>query len=482
MGAAESRDNNLRSVPAPEFDPSKEKFYLGVTLEKEKYYAGEVVQGYVQFMGFAGVPLYMESLLLTFVGSAQSEVRWSTSSSRTGPGGRGGGRSVSRHSAKQSVNIVNLQKCLANYKKTNNMAKPFRGVHKYPFRFQIPEQVPSSFLVGPGEEERNPCTAAVVYTVGARIRSCTGGFFTNDYVCGTNIEVVGRSAPLPANWDAVVEDIQPVNTCYLWGRGNLELAARLDKGAVVLGRDEDLSLTYEVKNPSEQDVTSVEATIRRSVWFRAAENGDDKAHVDIAEETMVLAGPGPDPHRRGAVIPAVPAGTNTQKITVPIDLKKLTKLMEIPTFSSGTLNVSYKVILVAKTDSFSSWPEVAVNFTVGHPDPSPDQVGEAAVDPTFMEKHACEVGSMLTFSPPVTPEELSQMFGDEEPQIALYDSSGDNRPNCCACDTNRDEKYNLIGYDTTGDGVPDVFYSIPDEEAPDQGHTYKEFEVVKPEY
>ena len=313
----------------------KQSIQLGVALDKSIYEAGGTVAGFVQVDVHAD-DVNLPELGVSLVGSAFTQVEYEVTV------GSGDNQRTEKRTASQTVQLLQLDSKVGDI----DSSRLVKGARlQCPFSFELPSTLVSSMPVILAGSDR----AHISYCV--KIMTTTPGMLygkTTKCVCSVELDVVAAPPALIA--PPRVEDDVKVTRCCCIPAGTMRVAAESSLSAYKSG--DHPTVSYEVDNQSSQDVSYVEISLERHVWWEAG------GHSSRSIKTIV--GTRQDGVERGAKFGFDADGSfsKAQIVRAPDQAQSSARNMtlEVPNLAhfsteTPTIIVTYKLAIKVKTES-----------------------------------------------------------------------------------------------------------------------------------
>ena len=206
--------------------------HLSITLEHDideqyQYQPGEIVRGHVHLT--TGRPAFVKSIYITIIG--EGSVGWEDE--------------TTNQAFTAEETYVNVSKVIVDTKDKKPLSLN-KGKHEFPFEYQLPENLPSSYIGKFG---------SITYLM----KATTHGSRTSDQAITSEPFLVLRRSILPSYVDNPLTMENEKRLLSLCSFGKISVKVTVNKQGGVPG--EDLFLQAEIKNKTQRTITAIQGAI-----------------------------------------------------------------------------------------------------------------------------------------------------------------------------------------------------------------------------
>jgi len=243
-----------------------------VALQKGQYTAGNTITGYVQVS--VNSQMACGELYAILFGETRTKVHYTTT--RTIREGDTTRTVTEHHTAHDRRRLVEDRRTIAIF--PGGFVNP--GLYQFPFQFALHPSLPSSVDVWKGSDH-----AKNFY--GVEVLLNRPGIFHRDLVHATYFDLIANVPhPIVPQWTS---DVQRVNCCCCFPRGEIELGAALEKNA--FRACEAVNVRCQIYNNASVEVQRIVVCLRERTQFRA-HGHHTTAYLCLAQQSLPGVPPG----------------------------------------------------------------------------------------------------------------------------------------------------------------------------------------------
>ncbi|XP_041370744.1 arrestin domain-containing protein 4-like [Gigantopelta aegis] len=215
--------------------------HLSITLEHDideqyQYQPGEIVRGHIHLTTVR--PAFIKSIYITIIG--EGSVGWEDE--------------TTQQAFTAEETYVNVSKVIVDTKDTKPLSI-IKGRHEFPFEYQLPENLPSSYIGKFG---------SITYL----LKATTHGNRTSDHAITSEPFLVLRRSVLPSSVEKVLTMENEKRLVSLCSFGKISVKVSVNKQGGIPG--EDLFIHAEIKNKTRRTITAIQGAIVMDSKYHAS--------------------------------------------------------------------------------------------------------------------------------------------------------------------------------------------------------------------